>query len=80
MQKDRETSFIKVIHPSYVSASDLEEDNSSGVESFDEDDIYDGSENRDEIIYTFLDLEVYSPLGDMVCPPLHSGVWISHVT
>jgi hypothetical protein len=70
-QKEKD-ACIEDVQPTYVSVSDPEEDNSSGVESFDEDDIYDGSENGDEVIYRFPDSEAQSPVDSMVCPLLPS--------
>jgi hypothetical protein len=67
IRENRGTS-IKRVHPTYISFSDPEDNDSSGVESFDEDDIYDGSENGDDVIYPIPDSEAQSP----VCPPPHS--------
>lgn len=53
----------------YLSFSDSEDDNSSGWECFNEDDIYDGSDNGDEIIYQIPDLEAELP-DIMVCLPV----------
>jgi hypothetical protein len=70
---------MKDAHPTHISLSDPEEDNSSGMESFDEDDIYDGSENGDEVIFQSPDANTQSPLYGTVCPPLRSrSLGISH--
>jgi hypothetical protein len=64
---DKKGASISLSH----SLSDPEDDDSSGVESFDEDDIYDGLENGDDVIYQIPDSEAHSPVDGMVCPPLH---------
>ena len=51
----------------YISLSDPEDEDSSGVESFDEDDIYDGSDNADEVIYQIPDSNAQAPYK-IVCP------------
>lgn len=50
----------------YVELPKSEYDDSSDMESFNEDDIYDGSENSDEIIYHNIDSHMQL-LDDMVC-------------
>lgn len=69
IRKPRIRPFHGVKH-TYVSVSDPEEDVSSGMESFDEDDIYDGSENSDDIIYEYHNSEDLSPLYGMVRLPV----------
>jgi hypothetical protein len=69
IRKDGNT-YLKDLRHTYTSFSDPEDDVSSGVESFDEDDMY-GSENGDEILSHHPDpeREERSPLEDMVCHP-----------
>jgi hypothetical protein len=71
VRKDRGAS-VGGVHPIYIDVSDPEEGDSSGADSFDEDDIYDGSDNGDDIIYHFPKLDVHSSVDSMVCPPLLS--------
>ncbi len=56
----------------YTNFSDPEDDTSSGVESFDEDDMY-GSDNEDELLCDSPDLdgESWAPFGGLVCPLPH---------
>jgi hypothetical protein len=69
IRKD-ENTHLKDLRHTYTSFSDPEDDVSSGVESFDEDDMY-GSENGDEILSQGPDpdREENTPLEDMVCQP-----------
>ena len=75
IKKPRDTP----VQDMYLSFSDPEDDDTSSEECFNEDDIYDGSDNGDEIIYPLPDLEAESPDG-VVCPPLTQGVHGTDVT
>lgn len=75
IRKDKNPS-IKDDHHTYTSFSDPEDDTSSSVESFDEDDMY-GSDNEDEFLGDSPDLdgardgEPWAPSMGMVCPLPH---------
>lgn len=51
-----------------MSLSDPEDDDTSSVESFNEDELYDVSDNGDEVVCERLDF----PMDGTVCSPLHS--------
>ena len=66
--------------PTDIIISEPDGDDISGVESFDEDDIYDGSENSDDIICCALDLVNLSASDGMVCLSLPStSSSVSHI-
>ena len=63
-------TFIKDTYRDHISLSEPEDDDPSDVQSFYEDDMYDDSENGDDVIYYGPDSVSPSPVDSMVRPLL----------